>query len=204
MLYTYASKGCPGHCTFCYNEFYNKSLHRRRPIKTVLAEIRHLMQEYDMDGVYFADDLLFSNKEEMREFCAGILEEGLRFFWGGYTRVIGSFGVEDYQYLYDAGCRWLYFGIETGSREMQKKIKKNINFDRIEPAFEACAQVGIDANALFIIGFPDETQQEVIETVNLAKKIKTTQIMFAHYTPIASSESYHRLVEEGRIKVREA
>jgi hypothetical protein len=30
------------------------------------------MQEYDMDGVYFADDLLFSNKEEMREFCAGI------------------------------------------------------------------------------------------------------------------------------------
>lgn len=201
MLYSYSSKGCPGQCTFCYNEFFNKSTHRRRPLETVLTEIRHLMQIYGMDGVYFADDLLFRNKDDMREFCAGILASGLRFSWGGYTRVIGSFELEDYQYMYDAGCRWLYFGIESGNREMQRKIKKNINFDKIEPAFDACTQVGIEANALFIVGFPDETQQEVMDTVKLAKSINTSQIMFAHFTPIASSEVYHQLVEDGKIKV---
>ena len=200
MLYTYSSKGCPGHCTFCYNEFYNRSTRRRRPIQTVLGEIEYLCKKYSMDGTYFADDLLFQNKEDMREFCSAIIASGLSFHWGGYIRVFSSFEHEDYQFMFDAGCRWLYFGIESGSKNMQHRIKKGIDFEKIEPTFTYCADVGIEANALFIIGFPDETEQELKDTVNLARKINSSQKLFAYYTPIYSSASYRQLLENKIIK----
>lgn len=58
MLHIYASKGCMCQCAYCYNPYLSKGVWRPRPFKYFLEEIRFLVENYGMDGVFFADDLL--------------------------------------------------------------------------------------------------------------------------------------------------
>lgn len=199
----YASKGCPGRCTFCYNTFFNRNCHRTRPPEHVIGELRYLVDKYGIDGVFFNDDSMFGSKEEAYVFCRTITDAGLDLKWGCFS-IIGLLGKDELQYMYDAGCRWILFGIESGSREMQRKVKKCINYDKIEQTYADCADIGIVARAAFILGFPGETQEELRDTISLALRLKTSQVTFNYYTLVPASESYEALLEQGRFKKPES
>ena len=177
MMYVYISKGCPGHCTFCINPPFHRSTYRKRPLEHVFADIEFLMKNHGLDGVYFAADVLFLSKKEMHEFCEERKRRGLTFFWGGQTK-IGIFDEEDFAYMHANGCRWLFFGVETGSPEMLKKVKKSMNLDLVEETFAACAEAGIVTIASFIVSFPDETYDDIMKTINLALSLKSTMYNF--------------------------
>jgi len=196
-FYLYSSKGCTGHCTFCYNSNFNKSSHRIRPPEHVVEEITYLVDKYGVDGIHFNDDLMFVNKDEMYSLCSLIKEAKLAFYWGCFS-IIGLFGKEEFQFMYDSGCRWIFFGIESGSREMLKKIKKGINYDKIEQTYVDCADVGIIARAGFILGLPGETEADLRETISLALRLKTSQISFNYYTLVPNSEAYVKMLNEGK------
>lgn len=195
----YASKGCPGRCTFCYNTFFNQCKHRARPPEHVISEIKYLVNKYGIDGVFFNDDSIFGNKEEAYRLCSMMRQENLNIKWGCFS-IIGLLGKEELQYMFDSGCRWILFGIESGSREMQRKIKKCINYDKIEQTYADCAEIGIVARGAFILGFPGETEEELRDTISLALKLKTSQVTFNYYTLVPSSESYEKLLSEGKFK----
>ena len=94
----------------------------------------------------------------------------------------------DYQMLYDAGCRWIFFGIESGSKEMQDIIHKNIDYSKIAPTFEVLNRIGITTIASFIIGFPNETKKQLKDTVRLLNTIKANLPPVFHFTPIPGTE----------------
>lgn len=170
MLYSYLSKGCPGHCTFCYNPNYNRSTHRTRPPVHAAEEIEYLVKNCSVDGINFADEFLYPGKEDMQTFFRLIKEKHLDFKWGGQTR-LGAFNKEELQQMYDAGCRWLLFGIESGCPERIRKIKKGINLEKAKETFDNCREIGITAQSSFIIGYPGETEEELKETVSFAHSL---------------------------------
>jgi len=198
-FYLYASKGCSGHCTFCYNANFNKSQHRIRPPEQIVSEMTFLVAKYGIDGIHFNDDVMFGNKEEMYNLCSMIKEANLNLYWGCFG-IIGLFGKEEYQFMYDSGCRWIFFGVESGSREILKKIKKGINYDKIEQTYIDCAEAGIIARAGFIVGFPGETEDDLRETVLLALRLKTFQISFNYYIIIPDTEAYYQMITEGKLE----
>lgn len=199
MLYLYAAKGCPFSCTFCYNKDFHKSKYRKRPIETLLEEIRFLVENYGMDGVYFADEMWCTNKNEMHEICDKLKGLGLNFVWGCQTR-IGVFEEEDFRYMYDSGCRWIFFGIESGSKKMLEKINKRIDYDKIVPTFAACKKANIACIGSFIIGLPDETQEDLQATVNLIKQLDTSLINVNYLALIPGAQIYKDLIASGRHK----
>ena len=196
----YSSKGCTGCCTFCYNASFNKSRHRVRPPEQVVEEISYLVEKYGIDGVHFNDDLIFCNKEEMFRFCDLIRAADLNISWGS-SCIIGLFRKEEFQYMYDAGCRWLMFGIESGCREILKCVKKGINYKNIEQTCSDCADTGIVVRAGFIIGFPGETENNLKETAALAMRLKTSQVSINYYTIVPDSEAYEQLLRDGTIRL---
>jgi radical SAM superfamily enzyme YgiQ (UPF0313 family) len=125
-LNIYSSKGCPGHCTYCYSPHYSQCKWRSRPPEYFLKEIKYLVDTYGIDGVFFADDLLSPNMKYLEDLCHRITESGLQFVWGCDLRA-DIWRREELQMMYDAGCRWIFFGIESGSKDRQVKIRKNIN-----------------------------------------------------------------------------
>ena len=193
----YMAKGCIGNCSFCFNKVFHRQCYRMRPVETFLQEVRYLTEHHGVDCIYFADELWCRNREEMLYQCRAFRESGLKFKWGVQTRV-GIFEKEDFRVMKDAGCLWIDFGIETGSREMMKKIHKGIPYDWIEQTFQDCREVGIITLANFIVGFPDETEAQLRDTVAMAERIAATQKTFFFYMPGPGSPLYDELVKAGR------
>lgn len=199
MMYIYSSKGCPGRCTFCSNMIFHKSTHRKRPNEYVIEEIKYLIDNFGLDGVYFSDELWCLKREEMLDFCQRVHDNKLHFHWGVQLR-IGVFDENDFQIMYDAGCRWIFFGIETGSKEVMHKICKNINFDKIKPTFDALKKIGITSIASFIIGYPDETVEQLKDTVKLINTIGANLTPVFHLTPLPGTALYDEMVENNKYR----
>ena len=199
LMYIYSSKGCPCRCAFCSNPVFHKSTHRKRPNAVVIEEIKYLIENYGMDGVYFSDELWAANRAEMLDFCRRVHENGLHFHWIIQTRV-GLFTKEDYQTMYDAGCRGAFFGVESGSKEMLRRIHKAIPYDRIVPSFEEIQHIGITTIASFIIGYPGETEEQLKETVALVQSLCANLTPIYLFTPLPGTELYNEVVAEGKYK----
>lgn len=189
MMYSYMSKGCPGKCTFCFNTSYHRNSHRTRNPEHVVDEIEYLVKHCGADGINFADEFWYPGKEDMQLFFRLIREKHLDFKWGGQTR-LGVFNKEELQQMYDAGCRWLLFGIESGCEERIKEIKKGINLRKAKETFKNCKEIGITTQASFIIGYPNETEEELKETINFAKGLDANLCPFSILYIQPGSELY--------------
>jgi anaerobic magnesium-protoporphyrin IX monomethyl ester cyclase len=199
MLHIYASKGCVSQCTYCYNPAFSKCVWRSRPHKYFLSEIKYLVDNCEMDSVYFADDLLSPNKEYLEKFCRSISDSGIKFVWGCELRA-DTCSNESIQLMYDSGCRWIYFGIESGSQKRQKAMKKNLNLDRAKKTLHYCSEIGIATTTSFIINFPDQTADELKETVRYIEELGGDIKIPSFYGPIPQSEIYNDLIRGKRLK----
>lgn len=200
MLYLYSSKGCPGNCAFCQNVDFHKSTHRKRPNAQVIKEIKFLIENYGLDSVYFSDELWCTNHADAQDFCHRVIEEGLKFHWGIDTR-IGVLNEDDYRLMYQAGCRWLFFGIETGSKEMQLKIHKKIDYNKIKPTLELLNQIGYSTIGSFMIGLPNETEDQLRDTTKMLNEMPFGMTPLFHFTPLPGTELYQQLVNQGKYQV---
>lgn len=192
----YSSKGCTGRCTYCYSPGYSGCVWRARPPAYYLSEIKNLIENHGADGVFFADDLLSPGREYLREFCENIFESGLKFVWGCDLRA-DLLSRAEIELLHKAGCRWIFFGIESGSQSRQKAIRKGANLQKVIEVIDACKDIGIVTTTSFIIGFPGETEEELKETVAYIQSLRSDSKLAFYYYPIPGSEMYRGLVDTG-------
>jgi len=197
-MYLYCSKGCPGRCAFCFNEGYHHRICRRRPNEYVIREIKELSTKYGLDGVTFADEMFGLNKKELYDLCGRLrdLEPGI--VWGCETK-LGHMNREDLQMMYDSGCRWIYFGVESGSPEMQERIHKGINLATIDRDIQNCREIGISSHCGIIVGFPDETEAQIRDSVRLMLRLNANLTQATIYYPIPGTEFCNYLVDSGRL-----
>ena len=196
MMYLYASKGCPGHCTFCSNPQFHCGTFRARPVEYVIREIQYLVKNHGMDGVYFSDECWYLNKAHMREFCLNLEEKALSICWGCELRV-DVYDEEDLRFMYEHGCRWIFFGVESGDPEMLKRLKKHTNTKQIRSMISACKKIGIVAIASFIIGLPNETPEQLKRTLSLINEVEAGINVCNIFTPMPHSELCDELIRKG-------
>ncbi len=143
---------------------------RRRKSSLVLDEIEKIIS-YGFERINIADDLFTSDKERVKEICAGIKERSLKFKWSAFARV-DTVNQEIFDQMVKAGCDSVSFGVETGNPEMLKRIKKGIRLEQVYSAVKMCQQAGMIAHASFIIGLPGETKDTLQESEKFAKSTK--------------------------------
>ena len=199
MLYMYTSRGCPNKCAFCFNTMFYNSCHRKRPLKYFFEEVKYLEEKYGLDGVNFSDEVLLLTDEEIEQFARFRKENNLKFVWGGQTRADAYTSEETLRKMYDAGCRWLLLGLETGSAETRKQINKPMNQEMIKEFVEKCTRAKITTFGSFIVGFPDETEENLKETVMFALSLDLDAFLVNYYGVIPKTPMSDKLVAEGRI-----
>ena len=197
LLYLYYAKGCPAKCTFCYNPYFHRSCYRKKKLETFMFELKQLVENYGLDGFYLADEIAFPQKKDLYEFCDALDNLGVSLRWGCQTR-IGAVDKESLRRMYDSGCRWIDFGIESGSKKMLNKIKKNIDYDKIIPTFEWCDEIGLISMTNIIVGLHEETTNDLIESVQIINKIKATTATFGFYCYNFSSEMGWEIYNSGK------
>ena len=98
-----------------------------------------------------------------------------------------------------AGFYHLGFGVEAGSDESLKKIKKSLTMSEIKDKVTMVKKHGIGTTGFFIIGFPFETEADIIRTGKTPDILGLDLASFGNFTPLPGTEIYHQLVESGEI-----
>ncbi len=146
-----SSRGCPCTCTFCDVPY---KMYRQRSISAIADEIGECLA-LGYDEVHFYDDLFNITPERVIAFSDEIIRRGYRFTWDFRGRV-NTVTYESLVRAKEAGCRMISFGVETGSDEGLRLLKKNSNIAQVRQVFGWCRSLGILTIADFMIGLPFE------------------------------------------------
>ncbi|MBF0212173.1 MAG: B12-binding domain-containing radical SAM protein [Magnetococcales bacterium] len=159
-------RGCPFACTYCStNRYFSRRFRAKSPAR-ILAEMDQLNRLYGVRAFDLIEDSFTTNRRKILEFCDAIALHSPAYSWNISARP-DQVDDELLGRLRQSGCRGIFFGIETGSQRLQKVVKKNL---RVAPAMENIAQArhsGLMVTASFIIGFPDETETDLRETLRV-------------------------------------
>lgn len=163
------SRGCPNKCIFCLGRRMVGFKGRYRTPKLVVDEIEHILG-YGFTRINIADDLFTANKDRVMALCKEIMNRGVKFTWSAFARV-NTVDVEILSVMKEAGCDSISFGIESGNKEMLKRIKKGITLDQAKKAVDSCKKVGLRTHASFMVGLPGESPQTLKDSQRFAEEL---------------------------------
>jgi anaerobic magnesium-protoporphyrin IX monomethyl ester cyclase len=92
-----------------------------------------------------------------------------------------------------AGCERIFFGIESGNDSVLKIMNKQFTTDQARAAVESVASTGIETGAFFILGYPGETDQTVLDTVSFAASLPLDYASFTMPYPIPGTGLYEKV-----------
>lgn len=160
------SRGCPYSCNFCYDLFGKK--YRQRSVSNIMQEIQLIKSKWDIDFIGFLDDNMFVNKNWVLEFCDSISKFNI--LWGCHARV-NEIDNKILKSAYKSGCRWIGYGIESGSQSILNNMNKNIRIKQNAEAIELTRKNNIYPNTSFIYGYPGENKETIEETISFCKNL---------------------------------
>ncbi len=189
------SRGCPFHCSFCFEDamrelYKGKGKYVRiREIPEVIKECKRLKEETDVRVIYFADDVFGMKKVWLYEFLEVYKKEvGLEFICLVRADIVAS----DEQYAFklaEAGCKSVFFGVESGNEDLRNQVlKKQLTDHQIIKAAELLHTAGIKFRTYNILGLPDETLEDAFSTVEMNIKIKADYPWCSVFSPFPGTE----------------
>ncbi|MFZ2956944.1 MAG: radical SAM protein [Candidatus Ozemobacteraceae bacterium] len=191
------SRGCPFHCIFCHN-IWRKTKLRFVSIDLVIEELAMLKKRYGCSYIWLMDDHIFINKIRARELFSRIIEERLEIFWASATRA-EAVDDEILELAYRSGCRRLAIGVESGSQKILDKIMKGTTVETNFRAIRLCKKHKIRALSTIMIGNPDETREDLQQTMDFILRARPDDLAISILTPFPGTVLWKMCEEEGRI-----
>ncbi len=187
------TRGCPAQCIYCAKM---NSVYRKRTPENVVDEMEKIVK-LGIPHINMWDDTFNIDKKRVIEICDEILERNLKVSWTIRSRIpqVDKLQLEK---LKEAGCNRIVYGIEAGTNRINNEIlKRGIKIEDAIECFRVTKEVGIPMAANFLIGAPEETREEITETIKLAKRLDPEFAQFSILTPYPNSPFYARALQEG-------
>lgn len=191
------SRGCFGTCTFCWRQF---GRHRRhRSVDSVLDEIEADIVWYECSSINFFDETFIDNAESQWsvDLFNGMLRRGIqqKTRWACEMRV-DVWDTEIFKLMKEAGCYFVFFGVESGNEHMRIRAGKAFTNDQIIQTVRAAHDAGINCAAAFILGLPGETEETMRESIQLAHDLDIYSTTFPIAVPFPGT-AIRRMAERG-------
>jgi radical SAM superfamily enzyme YgiQ (UPF0313 family) len=185
-----SSQGCNFRCAFCSDPFvYGRKWVGLEPTRMALR-LRELWERYRFDDVNFQDETFFTRRDRVQAFVDQLIASELRISWAGTMRA--DQGVRLPEELWarckQSGLRRLLVGVESGSDEMLKRIRKDIRIEQVFHTAQKMREYGIAGNFPFIVGFPEESDDSIHATIDVMNKLRDMSPDFQ--TPIFYFKPY--------------
>ena len=163
------SRGCPYRCAYCHNVLGKKF--RARSAENVFEEIRYIHDQFGIRDFQVIDDIFNLDMERAKKICDLIVESRMDLTFA-FPNAIRADRIDEelVEKMAKAGTKFTSIAIETASPRLQKLIQKNLNLDKAFNTIDLFAQAGVVTRGFFMMGFPTETESEVLETIEYAKR----------------------------------
>ncbi len=182
------SRGCPFFCVYCAVHCIMGYKFRPRSPENVVDEIKHWVAK-GHTHFQFTDDNFTFDMNRAKRICDLIIHEQLKIKWNVRNGIrVDKVDKELLQKMKDSGCYFVFFGMESGSQEILKKIKKGTTVEQIRNAVSIAKEVGISVGGTFMIGHPDETYNDFLMSYNLAKSLNLDEVRFYNVIAYPNTE----------------
>lgn len=182
------ARGCPFTCSWCSHAVYGFS-HRRRKPEGVVEEIAHLQQRWNPDQFWIADDVFTVNKDWIHHFHAELKRRGIRISYECISRA-DRLSEEVADLLQQSGCRRLWVGSESGSQRLLDKMSRGVTLEEVRQGVKWLQQRGIEAGLFVMVGYGDESEAEIVETIQHLKITSPDHFLVTVAYPITGT-TYH-------------
>jgi anaerobic magnesium-protoporphyrin IX monomethyl ester cyclase len=188
-----SSRNCPMRCSFCYQPGGHW---RARTANSVVAEMQQLAEE-GIGEIEIYDDTFTLNRQRVVDICSLILRSKIKIDWNIRTRV-DRVDDELLDLMKIAGCKRINYGIESINQRILDILGKGFSVSQITEAVRATKKCGIEIQAYFMLGSPDETFDEMWQTVEFAKKMKPDYAYFSITSPMPGTDMYQQGLKDNR------
>jgi radical SAM superfamily enzyme YgiQ (UPF0313 family) len=194
-----SSRGCVYRCRFCCCTQFARNRWRPRSVKNTLEELCFLASE-GYEQFVFVDDSFTANPKNVIRLCREMRKERLDMEWICEGRVDNA----SYQLFWEtakAGCRILYFGIESANQRILDYYNKRITPEQSKTAVRTARRAGADVIVgSFIVGAPDETREEIRNTIEFASRIPIDLPQFNILGVFPGTDIWNELEAKGILK----
>lgn len=175
-------RGCPYTCAWCSTAVYGQSYRRRSPQNTV-QELIALKKEYNLDTVWFVDDVFTVSHKWLREFNEEVNKHQLKLNYECISRA-DRMNEEVIQLLKSSGCMRVWIGAESGSQKIINEMDRRVDVNKVREMIQLCNKIGIETGTFIMLGYPKETKADIRETINHLKVSNPTYFTITIAYPI--------------------
>ncbi len=186
------SRGCPYRCIFC--EQGSKPF-RPRSAANVADELEVAHRDFGVRELDFFDSSFTIRKDRVLAICDEIERRGLKLVWAARSRV-DCVDRDMLRAMRRAGCARIYYGIESGNREILKVLRKATDLERVRQVLRETRQEGLHSFGYFMVGNPHEDAATVRQTIRLSLELELDYAQFSKVTPMPATELYDILLRE--------
>ena len=194
-----SSRGCPHRCTFCARTGARLpvGMNMRSP-ENVLEEIRKCQRVFGIHDIRFVDDTVTNDRDRMVKFCETLIRVNYNITWSCYS-CPNEVDPELLALMKKSGCFLVKYGIETGSDEMLRKMKKGFTVADARNAVKWTREARIECFSGWIIGMPGETPEQIDRTIDFAVEISPDVSVFASLALFPGSIIFKQMYDGGHI-----
>ncbi|MGH9640948.1 MAG: B12-binding domain-containing radical SAM protein [Terriglobales bacterium] len=185
-----SSQGCNFRCAFCSDPFvYGRKWVGLEPVRMALR-LKELWDRYHFEDVNFQDETFFTKRDRVEALADRMVESGMNVTWAATMRADQGIRLPDevWRRCKQSGLRRLLVGVESGSNDMLRRIRKDIKIEQVFETARKMVKYDIAGHFPFIVGFPDESDAEVQASLDCAKKLRSMSPDFL--TPIFYFKPY--------------
>ena len=190
-----SSRGCPFNCRFCASKVMWNRRVTYKSVSRLLKEMWYIHRRFGTDYFTFWDETFTINRKRLTEFCSAY---NVPACWRCDTRA-DSLTEEVVMMMKSAGCGQMSIGVECADDKILQKIGKDETRRDFQLAATILNKHRVQWKAYMIIGFPYDTEQSILESIEFVKKLNPFRITLSFFTPYQGTPLYDEVRAMGLI-----
>jgi anaerobic magnesium-protoporphyrin IX monomethyl ester cyclase len=186
-----SSRGCPYRCNWCAKPIYGDTFSVRSP-QSVAEEMRQLKHEYGAEHLWFADDIFGLHPKWVLEFADAVeaLDAAVPFKMQSRVDLMTPATTAAFR---RSGCAEVWMGVESGAQKILDAMEKGIRLDQVPKARENLRKEGIRAGYFLQFGYPGETWEDILSTVELVRDTRPDDIGVSVAYPLPGTKFFQQV-----------
>ena len=162
-------------CTFCDVGLDYIGRYEITPTERLIKQIQQLISETGCHEFHFVDEA--APPAALKSMALALLEQNISISWWGNIRFEEAFTPDLCRLLAASGCIAVTAGLEAASDRLLVKMKKGITVDQTARVAAAFRSAGILVHAYLMYGFPSETVQETVDSLERVRQLFAADLM---------------------------
>jgi anaerobic magnesium-protoporphyrin IX monomethyl ester cyclase len=185
------ARGCPYHCRWCSHSTFGKT-HRRRSVAGVADEVQWILERYQPEMLWYADDVFTIHPGWTARYAAEMQSRGIRVPFECITRA-DRLDEKTADALAEMGCFRVWIGSESGSQKVLDAMQRGVRVEQVYEAVGRARARGIQAGMFLMWGYDGEGLDDIQSTVEHVRRCRPDVYLTTVSYPIKGTPYYDQV-----------